>query len=126
LTTIHGTDAALYAVGGLGGSVVLGATGDEDWVDMTPADAPSVNGVFARGDVVYVVGVFGEVLKRTGTGPFVRVETGLDLAREYHAVWIDDEGGVWAVGGHVNDAPLVQGMLGYFGRQSPPRRQPPL
>jgi hypothetical protein len=125
LTTVNGTDSAVYAVGGLGGSVILGLDSDE-WRDLTPPGAPSVNGVFARDDVVYVVGRFGEVLKRTGTGPFARVETGLDLARDYHAVWIDQDGGVWAVGGHVNDAPLVQGLLSYSGATPPTNRPPKL
>jgi hypothetical protein len=94
------------------------------WRDLTPPDAPAINGVYARGDSAYVVGAFGEVLKRAGQGRFQRVETGLDLAREYHAAWVDDEGGVWAVGGHVNDAPLVQGLLSYAGAH-PPSAHPP-
>lgn len=127
LTTVNGTGTALYAVGGLGGSVILGLDADAaTWVDLTPPDAPSVNGVCAHGDFAYVVGVFGEVLKRTGTGPFQRVETGLDLARDYHAVWVDGEDGVWAVGGHVNDAPLVQGLLSYSGPHPPTHRAPAL
>jgi len=125
LTTVHGTDTALYAVGGLGGSVILGLEQGQ-WLDLTPPGAPAVTGVFARGDEAYVVGVFGEALERTGTGPFRRVETGLDLARDYHSVWIDEEGGVWAVGGHVNDAPLVQGLLSYAGPHPPPNRTPTL
>lgn len=125
LTTVNGTDSAVYAVGGLGGSVILGLEG-ETWQDLTPPAAPSLNGVFARGDVVYAVGVFGEVLRRAGTGVFERVETGLDLARDYHAVWIDEEGGIWAVGGHVNDAPLVQGLLSYSGPHPPSNRVPKL
>jgi hypothetical protein len=125
LTTVHGTDSALYAVGGLGGSVILGLEG-EQWVDLTPPGAPALNGVFARGDEAYVVGVFGEAFERTGSGPFQRVETGLDLARDYHSVWIDEEDAVWAVGGHVNDAPLVQGLLSYAGPHPPPNRAPAL
>ncbi|HTQ03575.1 MAG TPA: hypothetical protein VMI54_06950 [Polyangiaceae bacterium] len=125
LTTVQGTDSALYAVGGIGGAVVLELEGD-DWVDVTPTDAPSMNGVYARGDVVYTVGVHGEVLRKSGDGAFERVETGLDLARDYHAVWIDEEGGVWAVGGHVSVAPLVQGLLSYSGSTPPPADAPAL
>ncbi len=125
LTTVNGTDSAVYAVGGLGGSVILALEAGE-WEDLTPPKTPSVSGVFARADVVYVVGRFGEVLKRTGSAPFARVETGLDLARDYHAVWIDPDGGVWAVGGHINDAPLVQGLLSYSGAHPPPDRAPKL
>jgi hypothetical protein len=125
LTTVNGTDQTLYAVGGLGGSVILSLEGSE-WQDLTPPKTPTMSGVFARGDAVYVVGRFGEVLKRTGTAPFARVETGLDLARDYHAVWIDPDGGVWAVGGHINDAPLVQGLLSYSGTRPPGDRAPEL
>lgn len=125
LITVNGTDQVVYAVGGLGGSVILQLEGDT-WVDATPVDPPALNGVFARDDSAYAVGAFGEVLKREGSGPFLRVETGLDLAREYHAAWIDAAGGVWAVGGHVSDAPLVQGLLSYAGDQAPSGRMPPL
>jgi hypothetical protein len=125
LITVHGTADATYAVGGLGGSVVLGLEASS-WVDLTPADAPAVNGVYAQGDDAYAVGVFGEVLQRTRAGKFERLETGLDLAREYHAVWVDEAGGVWAVGGHVNDAPLVQGMLSYSGQRQLPALTKPL
>jgi hypothetical protein len=93
---------------------------------MTPPDAPPMNGVYARGDVAYAVGDYGEVLRRTAGGPFERVETGLDLARDYHAVWMDEAGGVWAVGGHVNVAPLVQGLLSYGGPNPPPALVPTL
>lgn len=125
LVTVHGTDRELYAVGGLGGSVIMNLQGNS-WHDLTPPDAPAVNGVFARGDVAYVVGAFGEVLKRSGQSAFERVETGLDLAREYHAVWIDEDDGVWAVGGHVNDAPLVQGLLSHAGAKLPSSPPPSL
>jgi hypothetical protein len=119
LTTVHGTESALYAVGGLGGAVILGLENDA-WVNMTPPDAPQMSGVYARGDVAYAVGVHGEVLRRTAGRAFERVETGLDLARDYHAVWIDEDGGVWTVGGHVSVTPLVQGLLSYAGQNPPP------
>ncbi len=125
LTTVHGTASALYAVGGIAGPVVLGLEGDT-WQDMTPPDAPSMNGVYARGDVAYAVGAHGEVLRKTAGHSFERVETGLDLARDYHAVWLDENGGVWAVGGHVSVAPLVQGLLSYAGPNPPPALATPL
>lgn len=125
LTTVHGTASSLYAVGGFGGAVIAGFENGA-WVDLTPDDAPAFFGVCARGDTAYAVGAAGEVFKRTKAGPFRRVETGLDLAREYHAAWIDPDGGVWAVGGHVSDAPLVQGLLSYYGTQPPSTRAPEL
>lgn len=126
LITVSGTDTELFAVGGLNGPLILSREGDQ-WLDRTPKDPPAfINGVYARDAAAYAVGAVGEVFRRTARGAFERVETGLDLAREYHAVWIDDEAGVWAVGGHVSDAPLVQGLLSYAGPHPPSQRAPAL
>jgi hypothetical protein len=36
--------------------------------------------------------------------------------RDFHAVWIDSEDGIWAVGGDLSF--LTNGVLAYGGRQS--------
>jgi hypothetical protein len=57
-----------------------------------------------RDGKAYAVGINGQVLARRGK-QWQLLKTGLDLARDLHSVWIDDKGGVWAVGGHVIGPP---------------------
>jgi hypothetical protein len=40
--------------------------------------------------------------------------------REYHAAWIDPDGGFWAVGGELFE-PMENGILGYGGELILPR-----
>ncbi|HNH50543.1 MAG TPA: hypothetical protein PKY30_26155, partial [Myxococcota bacterium] len=35
--------------------------------------------------------------------------------QDLHSVWIDPDGGVWSVGGHLASEPLIHGVLVYKG-----------
>jgi hypothetical protein len=53
------------------------------------------------------------------TGGWTTVDEGNDdQGRDFHAVWVDSEDGIWAVGGDLAD--LVNGVLRYGGPQFVP------
>ena len=114
LFTVHTSLQRYAAVGGFGGSD-SGAIVENDgsrWMDVTPKGIPNMMGVWLERDLGYAVGVEGTVLRREG-GDWKRVDTGIELAETLHAVWVDPEGGVWAVGGQVLAPPLADGVMIY-------------
>lgn len=111
LFTTHADYDLFAAVGGLGDGVILENDGS-GWNDVTPKGTPHVMGLWLDGDDGYAAGVGGAILRRDA-GEWKRVDTGLDLKEAFHAVWIDPEGGVWAVGGQVLAPPLVDGVVAY-------------
>ena len=44
-------------------------------------------------------------------------DTGIDSTRDLHAVWMDPQGGIWAVGGNLS-ADLDGGLVLYMGDDS--------
>jgi hypothetical protein len=116
LFTVHGNETLVAAVGGFGTGVIVESQGAR-WRDATPADAPHVIGVWLDADASYAVGIEGAVLRRVD-GVWTRQETGLSVQDALHSVWVDPEGGVWAVGGQVLEVPLVRGIMIY----RPPER----
>jgi hypothetical protein len=46
--------------------------------------------------------------------------TKLDVFEDFHAVWIDPDSGVWAVGGQLISPPFRHGTLIYRGDAPPP------
>lgn len=120
LFTVHSDGGSFVAVGGRDNGVIL-EEGPDGWRDVAPASAPPLNGVAERDGRAYAVGANGEVLTRRD-GTWMRLETGLDLRRDLHSVWIDPEGGVWSAGGHLTGTPLVQGVLVHGSGANPTAR----
>lgn len=118
LFTVHGDASTTLAVGGFQDGLVVQADG-EALRDVTPPEAPQLNGVFVRpGGDALAVGVQGAIWRRSG-GTW-RAEPDTPATREdYHAVYVDPAGGEWAVGGFVVSAPFVRGMLAYRGAMAP-------
>jgi hypothetical protein len=114
LFTVHGDAARVFAVGGSVDGVLLEQSGS-DWNDITPRGAVQLAGVCtgASGST-FAVGLAGSVYGDEGEG-FARLDTGLQLNEDLHGVWVDDEGGVWAVGGDVVTLPLVRGVMIHRG-----------
>ena len=111
LITLHADGERTAAVGGLGRGVIIENDGT-GWEDVTPSRSPQVLGVWLAGETGYAVGVEGAVLRSQG-GKWEKVDTGIDMQEALHAVWVDPEGGVWAVGGQVLAPPLVDGVMIY-------------
>lgn len=111
-------DADRYvAVGGFGTGIVLENTGT-GWTNASPSpSSPGLIGVALSAHGDYAVGQEGAVYSRDGA--WSEVKTGANLDESFHSVWVDDTGGVWAVGGQVLTLPLVDGTLIYNGASAP-------
>ena len=118
LLTVNGAGALAVAVGGRGTAVVLENSGS-GWLDVSPDAAPAMNGVFVvDADNAIAVGISGAVLRRRDgawRADAEQVPTFLDL----HSVWVDAEGGTWAVGGQIASAPFGQGVIYHDGAAVP-------
>ncbi len=120
LYTVHGADGVTYAVGGHSRATILRKEG-ESWVDDSPALAPQLNGIFARSaNEAVAVGNQGSIWIRDAAG-WTEDSRHDALYYDLHATWADDQGGLWAAGGHLSSAPLNEGFLLYFGTSAPPR-----
>ena len=119
LISLHGTDpAGLYAVGGVSGGVILRNEGGV-WIDETPRGLPMMSGVWATGrDEAYAAGFNGNLWRRTG-GAWVEVAPAPPTFEDFHAVWVDPEGGLWAAGGRLAADPPRDGVLTYYGPPLP-------
>ncbi len=113
LFTVHGDDERTIAVGGFGSGTMLEDEG-QGFADVTPAGAPQMTGVYAQGGRAYAAGFLGAVMRRDDDG-WKLEDTGIALQDDFHAVWLDPDGGVWCAGGQVAAFPLVRGMLLYKG-----------
>ena len=119
LFTVHGAswgEPRFAAVGGFGDAVIVEHDGTQ-WHTATPQPAPpELFGVFMIGDGDgYAVGAEGTIVRRQGSA-WKLLDTELDLLDSFHAVWVDPEGGVWAVGGDLLTATPDRGMLVHRGR----------
>lgn len=116
LFTVHaGPGGRMAAVGGFGTGVLLEHDGSA-WRDVTPEGALQMIGVCVTPEGGWAVGVDGAIMTLTGDGwqpDSARAPTYQPL----HAVWVDPDGGVWAVGGQVLAYPLVNGVMIYRGER---------
>jgi len=121
LFTVHGTaetspapDGTVLAVGGFQSGLAVQATA-AGVTDRTSAGLPQLNGVWVTGARAAVgVGVQGAVYRWDGDTwtRDVDAERGI---HDWHAVYVDPEGGIWTVGGYVVAEPLSEGRLDHFG-----------
>lgn len=118
LFTVHGTDVAVWAVGGFASGTVVTSSGGA-WADETPALAPQLNGVNADGPAPVAVGTQGAVYMRGADG-WAADPRGAVTAYDLHSVWVDPDGGVWTVGGKLSSFPLDHGILAYDGNSDVP------
>lgn len=128
-----GTTATLFTVDGNGSSdtVFVGGGGDGDVLfDMgkgSTAAGTSLPGVsllqgvaFAKNGDAWACGLGGSIVRRQN-GAWHKVDTGLDLTvQSLHALWVDSDGGVWAVGGNVLDPTLDKGAIIHYGKAAVP------
>jgi hypothetical protein len=117
LFTVHARDGRYAAVGGAATGIIVEREGDS-WNNVTPEPPPSgLAGVTLGADGTGVaVGSYGALYTRTkaGWGP---AEIDITIAENLHGSWIDDDGGLWVVGGQTFTQPLTQGVLVHWGAE---------
>jgi hypothetical protein len=128
LFTVHGSSdgKTLVAVGGDANGVIVERVGTK-WHKLVPNPAPTqLFGVFCHSaDLAYAVGYDGTVLERNASA-WKLLDIGHELPNPFHAVWVDPDGGVWAVGGDLLNGPApTDGMLVHKGKSVPHEIQNP-
>lgn len=113
LFTVHGNDRLVIACGGFGDGVVLELVGDR-FSNRVPGGTPQLNGVFVPGAGPAVCVGNEAALALRFDGAWQVQSTDLETFRDFHATWVDSEGGIWAVGGNLN-SDLDEGIVAYFG-----------
>jgi hypothetical protein len=125
LFTVHANSQRFAAVGGYGSGLILerdiSAPAGAPWENQSPQGSQGLVGVCLTDQGGYAVGQFGYIARRDATG-WRTEDTGLPPDadnRSLHSVWVDPDGGVWAVGGQVLVEPLVDGWLLHKGASVP-------
>ena len=115
LFTVHERDGLYTAVGGLATGIIVEYDGAA-WQPVTPEPPPmGLSGVTLGADGFGVaVGSYGGVYTRSDAG-WAPAELGFTLAGNLHGSWIDEDGGVWAVGGQTFSPPYTDGTLIHRG-----------
>lgn len=121
LFTVHGNDKLAVAVGGFGTGALVESTGAGAFAPPAtlPKKMPQLNGVWVppSGEAV-AAGVGGSIWRRE-SGTWKEVADAPLASREYHSVYMDPDGGVWAVGGQLSAPPFIGGQLGHYGPTLP-------
>lgn len=117
LFTVNGDATRTYAVGGfIDGAILELAQGAAAFQDVTPSGLPQMNGIFAPPvGLPAAVGRELSMARRTAAGWQLRQRSEGSIY-DFHATWIDPEGGVWAVGGDLTE--LTKGLLQYAGQRT--------
>lgn len=120
LRTIHCAGALCAAVGGYASGEIIELQGGL-WKKATPGKMLMLNGVFLKADGSgSAVGANGSIWRRSPQGQWSDTGAGdlTEAYEDYHGVWMDGSGGLWAVGGQLMSAPQVNGQVVYYGPQT--------
>jgi hypothetical protein len=119
LFTVHEKGGLYAAVGGLASGIFVELEGDA-WRNVTPDPPPMGMAGVTLGDdgSGIAVGALGAVYVRDGQAWAVE-DLDVPLLENLHGSWIDDEGGLWAVGGQTLAPPLTDGVMIHRGREVP-------
>lgn len=118
LFTVHGRGDQVLGVGGaFSGLMVELAPGKA--TDVTPTGVGEVvqlNGVHVGAAATVAVGNYGSVWRRAADGSWTAEADAPEVPLDYHATYVDPDGGIWAVGGRLSDLPPTNGLLAHFGQ----------
>jgi hypothetical protein len=118
LFSIITTPDRRMTVGGVEGSGVLLENADAGWALDGVVSPVAWRGIAADGEHVFAVGELGVVGTRGPNG--WTAETQPVTTGDFHAAWVDPEGGLWGVGGEFDRVPLTSnGFITYFGNDRP-------
>lgn len=119
LFTVDGDASLMVAVGGGAAGRLLERGAGGTFTDRTPTLAPLMQGVACRNGAAWASG-FGGAMWERQNGTWTEVDHGLPLdVASLHAVWIDPDGGIWAVGGGVLSPALDGGAIIHRGPAVP-------
>lgn len=113
LFSVHGNADVVIASGGF----IDGALVEDEglgFVDRTPRGVQQLNGAFVPQVGTPLAIGNNSALALRGRDDWHIGDTRLGTPRDFHAAWVDPEGGVWAVGGDLT-VTLGMGVLAYGG-----------
>jgi hypothetical protein len=117
LFTVHEAGGRYAAVGGIVSGLVFENDGG-GWQRVDDGSLPALTGVhMTSAEHGYAVGPQGSFVERTN-GAWTE-STGPDTSEALHAVWVDENAGVWVVGGELDIEPLTHGVFAYRGTRAP-------
>jgi hypothetical protein len=116
LMGVHGLSSSrMFAAGGVGSGVLLSFDGAA-WTDEGPIDLPQMIAVWAAGeDSIYAGGFNGRLYRRSAAEGWTQLADRIGTFQDLHSVWVDETGGIWAVGGRLAADPPLDGVLVYYG-----------
>jgi hypothetical protein len=113
LFSVAVTEEVAIVVGGQSNAgEILESTGS-DFAPVSLAAPLRWRGVAARGARAFAVGEGGIVAERGETGWNAPQQS--PIQRNFHAAWIDPDGGLWGVGGKFEVPPQTDGFIIYYG-----------
>lgn len=115
LFTVYGRGNQRYAVGGNVSGIILESENAGAWRAVPVETAPRLSGVYvpAEGSPL-AVGNSGALYQRR-SGSWRQVARAPRTQLDFHAVWVDPTGAVWAVGGDLQTSSLTRGVIYRFG-----------
>lgn len=116
LMGVHGTRRdRVFAVGGVADGVLLSFDGSS-WRNETPTGTPQMIGVWSLEDgIAYAAGFNGRIFRRDTAGTWAELEAMVPTFQDLHAIWLDEDAGLWAVGGRLAEDPPTDGVLIHYG-----------
>ncbi len=119
LFTVYQRGTQRYAVGGNVSGIILESEGTGAWRAVSVETAPRLSGVYipAEGSPL-AVGNSGALFQRR-SGAWREVARAPRTQLDFHAVWVDPTGAVWAVGGDLQTSALTRGVIYRFGEAIP-------
>jgi hypothetical protein len=118
LFTVHAEGDRAIAVGGAGTAALVEREGGV-WVDRSPSPVSQLFGVWTTEEESWAVGLYGTIVRRTQAGWAQDDSAEFGTIQALHAVWVDESGGVWAVGGQILTEPLSNGVIVHRGTSAP-------
>jgi hypothetical protein len=113
LVTVHGNSSRSIVVGGFGSGLVL-VEGESGYTPVELGSIPQLNGIHVSETYPPVAaGARGHITWESAAGWKV-FDDAPDTYFDYHAVTVDSEGGIWAVGGNILLPPLNDGILVHY------------
>ncbi len=120
LFTVHGDGERTMAVGGATSGLVLERR-SESWELTEIEGSRPLTGVFVRASCAAVaVGPGGGVWEQRPSGEWGPHPLGAPTVLDLHAVYLDEDCGIWAAGGALTQDPMTHGVVAYLGDRDLP------